>query len=117
MANPQDDLEALKAQVASLTARIYMLEQRLGVAGQPAPQPVRPVVAEPQRPVAPPAPTTPSPSIPAPPSRPLVPPPLFTQEPAKPKVDLEKRIGQYWLNRIGIVAVLFGVSYFLKWAF
>jgi uncharacterized membrane protein len=30
---------------------------------------------------------------------------------------LEKKIGQYWLNRIGIVAVLIGVSYFLKYAF
>jgi len=31
--------------------------------------------------------------------------------------DLESRIGQVWLNRIGIVAVLFGVAYFLKYAF
>ncbi len=29
----------------------------------------------------------------------------------------EKQIGQYWLNRIGIVAILIGVSYFLKYAF
>ena len=31
--------------------------------------------------------------------------------------DLEKKIGQYWLNRIGIVAMLVGVSSFLKYAF
>ena len=31
--------------------------------------------------------------------------------------NLEKKIGQYWLNRIGIVAMLIGVSYFLKYAF
>ena len=31
--------------------------------------------------------------------------------------DLEKKIGQYWLNRIGIVAMLIGVSYFIKYAF
>ena len=118
MANPQDDLEALKAQVASLTARIYMLEQRLGIAAQPAQQPARPVAAEPQKPVAPPATVTSPASIPAPPPlRPLIPPPSLTQEAARPKTDLEKRIGQYWLNRIGIVAVLIGVSYFLKWAF
>src|SRR5205085_3991018 len=37
---------------------------------------------------------------------------------AKPEQpDLEKKIGQYWLNRIGIVAVLIGVAYFLKYAF
>lgn len=108
MANPQDDLEALKAQVASLTARIYMLEQRLGVTAPPGSQPVRPVVTEPQRPVSP--PVAPPPSIPP---RPPASPPAA----AKPKTDLEKRIGQYWLNRIGIVAVLFGVAYFLKYAF
>lgn len=108
MANPQDDLEALKAQVASLTARIYMLEQRLGITAPPGSQPVRPVVVEPQKPVSP--PTAAPPIIPP---RPAVTPPIA----AKPKTDLEKRIGQYWLNRIGIVAVLIGVSYFLKWAF
>ena len=30
---------------------------------------------------------------------------------------MEAKIGQYWLNRVGIVAVLIGVSYFLKYAF
>jgi len=32
-------------------------------------------------------------------------------------IDLESRIGSHWLNRIGIAAVLIGVSYFLKYAF
>ena len=36
---------------------------------------------------------------------------------AREDTDLEKKIGQYWLNRIGIVAMLIGVSYFLKYAF
>jgi uncharacterized membrane protein len=31
--------------------------------------------------------------------------------------SMEAKIGQYWLNRVGIVAVLIGVSYFLKYAF
>ena len=31
--------------------------------------------------------------------------------------SLEKKIGQYWLNRVGILAVLAGVAYFLKLAF
>jgi uncharacterized membrane protein len=31
--------------------------------------------------------------------------------------SLESRIGSHWLNRIGIAAVLIGVSYFLKFAF
>jgi uncharacterized membrane protein len=36
---------------------------------------------------------------------------------ATEKPDLEARIGSHWLNRIGIAAVLIGVSYFLKFAF
>ena len=34
-----------------------------------------------------------------------------------PDADLESRIASHWFNRIGIVAVLIGVSYFLKFAF
>jgi uncharacterized membrane protein len=33
------------------------------------------------------------------------------------KEDLESQIGGHWLNRVGIVTVLIGVSYFLKYAF
>src|SRR5438270_5720294 len=34
MANPQDELEALRAQVASLTARVHRLEQSAGIEPQ-----------------------------------------------------------------------------------
>lgn len=37
--------------------------------------------------------------------------------PADNQINLESRIGSHWLNRIGIAAVLIGVSYFLKFAF
>ncbi|HEY6349138.1 MAG TPA: DUF2339 domain-containing protein [Candidatus Angelobacter sp.] len=117
MANPQGDLEGLKAQLAALTARIYMLEQRLGIA---APAPSRPI-----------APSQPQTAAPAEFQRPTPPPStpasfafgstLFgTQETAAKKEEdssLEKKIGQYWLNRIGIAAVLVGVAFFLEWAF
>ncbi|HSE97174.1 MAG TPA: DUF2339 domain-containing protein, partial [Blastocatellia bacterium] len=43
--------------------------------------------------------------------RPPVPP-----EP-RPRGDLEARIGGNWLNRIGIIAITFGVAFFLKYAF
>src|SRR5438132_10580832 len=33
------------------------------------------------------------------------------------KRELESKIGGQWLNRVGIIAVLIGVSYFLKYAF
>jgi uncharacterized membrane protein len=47
----------------------------------------------------------------------IVPPPAVP--PAIPPTtrDLEARIGSHWLNRIGIAALLIGVSYFLKYAF
>ena len=120
MANPQDELEGLKAQVAALTARIYMLEQRLGIS---APAPPRPVA--PPQPLSPAVPATTAPQRPVPlvsaqGSTGLEPVSLFgAQAPAKKKEDisLEKKIGQVWLNRIGITAVLIGVAFFLQWAF
>lgn len=109
MANPQDDLEALKAQVASLTARIYMLEQRLGVTTPSAPRPSPAVTAEPQKPISELLSLSPRATVSGTPSP--------TPVAAKPKRDLEKKIGQYGLTIFGIVAVLTGVSFFLKWAF
>jgi uncharacterized membrane protein len=38
-------------------------------------------------------------------------------EPSFANPDLESRIGSQWLNRVGIAAVLVGVSLFLKYAF
>jgi uncharacterized membrane protein len=110
MANSQDELEILRAQVQSLTMRVHNLEQRVapesGAARPPAatqePPPVS-TVAPPPRPVAPP---------------PYVNPPQFrTAAPQKTDRDIEGKIGKVWLNRIGIVAILCGVSYFLKYAF
>src|ERR1700761_866879 len=37
--------------------------------------------------------------------------------PPKPQFSLETRIGEQWLNRAGILAVLTGVAWFLKLAF
>jgi len=56
---------------------------------------------------------------PPPPGQIRPPQPQLLQVPphAKEDANLEKKIGQYWLNRIGIVALLVGVSYFLKYAF
>ena len=47
-------------------------------------------------------------------------PPLTTVRPSKPvrpRGDLESRIGGNWFNRIGIIAICFGVAFFLKYAF
>ena len=125
MTGPEDEIEALKSQVASLTARVYALERR-GVSAPEAQQ--QPIPAEqPQSPtpplsgtmLQPPSATIVSHPLPLP-ERPQTPRQSSAASPSRPKRedgDLEKRIGQYWLNRIGIVAMLIGVSYFLKYAF
>jgi len=120
MANPQDELEGLKTQVAALTARIYILEQRLGITAPAASRPVVPPqpVTTTTTPTAPPKPVPPA-SVPT-----STPPPsfaTFSGSTLGKEIDsgasLERKIGQVWLNRIGIAAVLIGVSFFLKWAF
>lgn len=123
MANPQDELEALRAQVASLTARVHRLEQRTGVEPQTVPGAAAPPPPPPPRTAATltvskseleQKPLSPMPVIP-PRKGPGT--PSFSQWPARSSEDLEGTIGKLWLNRIGIVAILLGVSYFLKYAF
>lgn len=43
--------------------------------------------------------------------------PKFAQTPQRSSESLEGTIGKLWLNRIGIIAILIGVAYFLKYAF
>lgn len=111
----QSDLEAIRRLLADLTHRVYRIEQRLQIdASAPvvppatphsaAPPPVPPVQATPQ------APGSSYKPVPQAPPRPPV-------SPIQPDLDLESRIGSHWLNRIGIAAVLIGISYFLKFAF
>src|SRR5229473_6211128 len=119
---PLDEIGALKAQVAALTARVYLLERKSGLAPEMPRQAVPPAQ---QQPPAPPPPGTmlepPSAQIvhspPPPPPQMPKPQPGLHYGSTKENADLEKKIGQYWLNRIGIIAILIGVSYFLKYAF
>jgi uncharacterized membrane protein len=110
MANPSDeDLRALRHQVAVLTARVYELEKRAGIeTGAPAP-----AAAPPKETPPPPAPSHPL----APQQITPVPPPKIASLPESDTADLEGRIGKVWLNRIGIMAILAGVAYFIKYAF
>ncbi|MCU1331671.1 MAG: rane protein, partial [Candidatus Angelobacter sp.] len=104
MANPQDELEALRAQVASLTARVHRLEQSARI----EPQVISGTSA---------ASTPPPPPMPRIPAKPDMATPKFGQAVNHSSEDLEGTIGKLWLNRIGIVAILIGVAYFLKYAF
>lgn len=112
MPNPQDELQALRAELAVLAARIYRLEEKAGIAVQSRPDVV---VAPPEpKPSPPPSPSSSSlPPAPAPP--PQV--PSFATAPKHESEEFESKIGKLWLNRIGIFAILIGVSYFIKYAF
>ena len=112
----QNDIDALRSLVRDLTARVEHLEQALAKLGTVS-------TAAPAIPAIPPPPREPAAAqvqLVAPPIvRPSAPPPpvIPPRVPPPAEVDLESRIGSHWLNRIGITAVLIGVSYFLKFAF
>jgi len=109
--SPDLELQEVRRLIAELTARVFRIEQALNLRGSPA-------VEAPRVDVQPPSP---APSLTAPlPAQ--VPPAVLSKPvqtaPRRPSApDLESRIGSHWLNRIGISAVLIGVSYFLKFAF
>jgi len=85
-----------------------------GVEAQWPPQPAYVTKA----PVSPPKPVTPA-SPPLQPPAAVIPPQFLTPRDsgAADSASLESRIGSTWLNRIGILAVLIGVAWFLKLAF
>jgi uncharacterized membrane protein len=119
----QEEIARLTAQIAGLTERVYLLERGANAATS---APERAAPATPQQSAAPiPAAATPQPPggqtdlgsrpyPPAPSAQPHLPMP---QASASESISLEKQIGQNWLNRVGVVAMLVGVSYFLKYAF
>jgi len=109
----RSDLESIRRILADLTARIDRIERKLGMDAE------LPAAASPPQPQSQPAvPVRPlAKTADLKPPYPLVPPPHPTSAPRpQSKPDLESRIGSHWLNRIGIAAVLIGISFFLKFA-
>ena len=134
MDNQESDLQTLRTLVRDLVARVERLERSAETRATAASDPslyaeIQPseVPLTPSRPALSQVPATETPAMPPQantlPAMPLAPPrftprdsgPQFAA--AKPDIDLESRIGSHWLNRIGISAVLIGMSYFLKLAF
>ena len=142
MDTPHSDLEAIRKILADLTTRVYRIERKLqmdlassetrGATALEASPPI-PVAATPSVPMpaetqvprvarddsaAPPhsvgAPSSMAPHASA--VRPSTVRPSRVRR-VQPDPDLESRIGSHWLNRIGIAALLIGISYFLKFAF
>lgn len=103
----QEDIKLLTERVRELTSRVERLEQLQRLA-PPTEAPASPQPETGSTPRAQPiAVPLPAPRAPAPP----------LERHAAEAPSLESRIGAHWLNRIGIAAVLIGVSYFLKYAF
>src|SRR5438094_219732 len=113
--NVTQELGELRKLLADLTGRVYRLERAMQV--QPA-QESKPLPESKLTPTVPPSPISPPPEQRA---AEVTPAPVVTRAPLNiqpsTSFDLESRIGSHWLNRIGIAAVLIGVSYFLKYAF
>jgi uncharacterized membrane protein len=109
----RNQLQELQLLVRELTRRVYRIERAMGIIE------AAPTAAQPQSPPQPPA--TPPSAVPQPVPE-AQPTPRIPTQPvltvaAEAVTNLESRIGSHWLNRIGIAAVLIGVSYFLKFAF
>jgi uncharacterized membrane protein len=120
----------LEEQVRALTERLWRLEkavQNHGINIEPEPflsrqeMPSPPIIA-----AAPPLPPALGPTIPPPISaKPVVPSPtpalprftLTDQGVIPDTVSLETRVGSQWFNRLGILALLIGIAWFLKMAF
>jgi uncharacterized membrane protein len=107
---------SLEEQIAELRSRVRLLEESLKTQG---------IVLETENAAPPPAPPPPPPPPPAAqigdvaafPQRVIV--PRFGSPASashKDKDSLESRIGSQWFNRIGILAVLIGMAWFLKLA-
>ena len=106
----QNELLEIRKLISELTGRVYRIERSLGIEKAPGEK------ATDAAPVAPPS-TPPTKPLAAALTVPAIPPRPPASTAQAPEANLESRIGSHWLNRIGITAVLIGVSYFLKFAF
>lgn len=119
--------QSLEVQVIELRERVRQLEQALLSRGilQPRPEPPSAPAAQAaaSQPAMPahtaqgqfvPQPAMPPPPMPQPPPMPSI----ASQYAAQPPdtASLESRIGSQWFNRVGILAVLIGMAWFLKFA-
>src|SRR5258708_548787 len=110
---------SLEEQIANLRYRVLRLERLLQAHGI-LEKPEQATAAQPLSPMAAPAP--PSPSAPVSsaviPARPIEPPRFALTESAAQRdtQSIENRIGSQWFNRIGILAILIGMAWFVKLA-
>jgi uncharacterized membrane protein len=123
-----DRLSALERQLTTLEKTLSSGELQIAAAAKPVPTPVipRPEAAAPPSSQTAPAAPVPLPETPRPrelSSHPpqvniFAAPPLHASQPkSSSTLEWETVIGGRWLNRIGIIAVIIAVTFFLKYAF
>src|SRR5580698_6986878 len=111
----EDEVGELRARIRRLELALY----RQGILAEDWPGSA-PATTSPPAPPSAVAPVPPPAQIPPPQPRQPIAVPSFGMAPAspqQPEASLESRIGSQWFNRIGILAVLIGVAWFLKFAF
>ena len=117
---PAERIAGLEERVRDLLYRVWTLEQqRDGAQPQPeappAPAPAAPVPTEPaplaQEPLPSPAWSAAAAAVQGAAFHATPPPPA----PA-PTLDLEQRIGARWTTWVGVIAILFAASFFVKWS-
>jgi len=120
----QEEIRRLKEIVGPVNDRIAEIERTLGsitppeLVSPPSPEPTHVPPQEPAPKIATAAtqPTVPSPAVKAPIPAKLPPPPPAKKAPAKPR-EWEQILGGNWLARVGVIALIIGVGFFLKFAF
>jgi uncharacterized membrane protein len=120
----QEEIRRLKEIVGPVNDRIADIERTLGsiTPTKPtSPASAKPVHARPPEPAAKTAaatipPTAPGTAVKAPVPAKMPPSPPAKKAPAKPR-EWEQILGGNWLARVGVVALIIGVAFFLKFAF
>jgi uncharacterized membrane protein len=122
----EERAERLEAALAAVTARVFQLEQEVaalrgqsgGAASAPTAQGIVPGSSQ-ETPLPASITGTQHPAAAeafAPPAE-VAPAARVTSRQLREEGSLESRVGSQWFNRIGIVALLIGVAWFLKFAF
>jgi uncharacterized membrane protein len=108
----EEEIRQLRQLIARITDRLDVLERGRGVT-KPVPQPAPPITAPPPPPKA----TTAAPAQDAIPIPVAGAPPPKERPPEVREREWEQILGGSWLARIGVLALIIGIAFFLKFAF
>jgi uncharacterized membrane protein len=110
-----EEINQLRQLVSQITKRLDNLESQIKTAEAPIPEvspPLREAEPEPE-----PVPQTPVISEEAPAVAEMPPPPSPPEPKVKKEREWEQILGGSWLARIGVIALIIGAGFFLKYAF